>query len=149
MDIVEDVTVRDQEVRTPHPESAYPELRELLESRMSFDHVEEEKYYNDLENGVIRARIKTVEGMDNYTAEILQIYLTVKKESSTVEIKVKGKLETHYPEDFSWQNTVWYYAYRALYDEFVYGSVRAGFEDAVEDKIEELMDRTREVLVHG
>jgi hypothetical protein len=63
-----------------------------------------------------------------------------------MELQVKAMLVTEYPEKFSYQSTVWYYAYRSLYDKFLYGSVREGYEHAVEDKLENLMQRVRGTL---
>lgn len=146
MEIIEEADRRRQTIVLDNPESAYSELRELLESRMSFDHVHEEKYYNDVEEGKIRARLKTVEGYDRFTKEVLEIHLTIKEEEGELDLQVKALLETTYPDHFSYQKTIWYYAYRSLYDKFLYGSVREGYEPAVEEKLEEFMERMREVL---
>jgi hypothetical protein len=53
---------------------------------------------------------------------------------------------THYPENYSYQSTVWYYAYRSLFDKFLYGSNRSGYEHSVEEKMEKLMTRIRETM---
>jgi len=44
MDIIEEAGRRRQTIVLDSPDVAYSELRDLLESRMSFDHVHEEKY---------------------------------------------------------------------------------------------------------
>lgn len=146
MDIIEEAGRRRQTIVLDSPDVAYSELRDLLESRMSFDHVHEEKYYNDVEEGKIKARLKTADGFDKFTSEKLEIHLTIDPEKDEMELQVKAMLVTEYPEKFSYQSTVWYYAYRSLYDKFLYGSVREGYEHAVEDKLENLMQRVRETL---
>ena len=146
MEIVEEVERRRQTIVVEDDDSAYSELKSLLDDRMSFGHVHEEKYFNDVEEGLIRARIKTVEGFDKFTHEELEIHVTINPEENEMDLQVKSKLLTHYPEKFSYQRTVWYYAYRSLFDKFLYGSVREGYEGAVEDKMENLMDRVRETL---
>lgn len=143
MDIVEEIQRRRQTFAVDDPGQAYPEIRDLLNRRMSFDHVREEKYFNDVEEGKIRSKIVTVEGMDNVTREEIEIYLTIDKPSRELDIQVKGKLVTHYPTE-GWRNSLWYYAYRSLYDKFLYGSVREGYEHLVEDKISELFERVRQ-----
>lgn len=146
MEIVEEVERRRQTIVVEDADSAYSELKSLLDDRMSFDHIHEEKYYNDVEEGLIRARIKTEEGFDKFTHEGLEIHVTINPEENEMDIQVKSKLLTHYPENYSYQTTVWYYAYRSLFDKFLYGSVREGYEGAVEDKMETLMKRVRETL---
>ena len=146
MEIVEEVERRRQTIVVEDADSAYSELKSLLDGRMSFDHIHEEKYYNDVEEGLIRARIKTEEGFDKFTHEELEIHITINPEENEMDIQVKSKLLTHYPEKYSYQTTVWYYAYRSLFDKFLYGSVREGYEGAVEDKMETLMKRVRETL---
>lgn len=146
MEIVEEVERRRQTIIVEDVDSAYSELKDLLESKMSFDHVHEEKYYNDVEEGKIRARVRTVEGYDKFTIEELEIHLTVNPEKEEMDLQVKAKLITEYPEKYSFHKTVWYYAYRSLFDKFLYGSVREGYEPAVEDKLETLMERTRNQL---
>lgn len=146
MEIVEEVERRRQTIVVEDADSAYSELKSLLDGRMSFDHIHEEKYYNDVEEGLIRARIRTEEGFDKFTVEELEIHVTINPEENEMDLQVKSKLLTHYPEKYSYQTTVWYYAYRSLFDKFLYGSVREGYEHAVEDKMETLMERVRETL---
>jgi len=51
MDIVEEVARRRQTIKLKDPESAYPEIKDLLERRMGFDDVKEEKYFHDVDTG--------------------------------------------------------------------------------------------------
>ncbi|MFB6115467.1 MAG: hypothetical protein ABEK04_04170 [Candidatus Nanohalobium sp.] len=146
MDIVEEAVRRRQTIEMEHPKQAYSEIKDLLENRMAFDEVHEEKYYNDVDGDMIRVKIETEEWMDGETAEVLEIFFKINKATGEVDIQVKGKLETHYPDEKMWQDTLWYYAYRALYDKFLYGSVREGYEHSVEEKVDTLMTRMRETL---
>jgi hypothetical protein len=146
MDIVEEVERRRLTVEVEQPKQAYSEIKDLLENRMVFDHVHEEKYYNDVDGDMIRVKIVTEEGLDGETAEELEIFFKINKASGEVDIQVKGKLVTHYPDERMWQDTLWYYAYRSLYDKFLYGSVREGYEPAVEEKMDTLVNRIRETL---
>jgi len=146
MDVIEDVDRRRLTLKVEDPERAYDELRDLLQQRMSFSHVHEDKYFNDVEEGIIRARLKTVEGFDKFTVEELEIYLKIDKSEKEMDIQIKAKLATHYPEKYRHHTTIWYYAYRGLYDKFLYGSVRHGYEHAVEEKVETLITRVRDTL---
>jgi len=140
------VVRRRQTLELEYPREAYDEIKDLLENRMTFDHVHEEKYYNDVDGDMIRVKIETVEGLDGETAEKLEIFFKINKATGEVDIQVKGKLVTEYPDEKMWQDTLWYYAYRSLYDKFLYGSVREGYEPAVEEKVDTLMTRMRETL---
>ena len=146
MDIIEEAVRRRQTIEVEYPKEAYDEIKDLLEHRMGFDHVHEEKYYNDVDGDMIRVKIETVEAMDGETVEELEIFFKINKATGEVDIQVKGKLKTHYPEEYFWQESLWYYAYRSLYDKFLYGSVREGYEPAVEEKVDTLMTRLREAL---
>lgn len=143
MDIVEEVARRRQTIEVEDPETAYPELRDLLERRMSFDEVKEEKYFHDVETGTVRSKIISVEEFDHHTREELEIYLVINPQSRELDLQIKGKVITHY-ENEGWKGSLWYYAYRALYDKFLYGSARHGFEHAVEEKMDELLERVRQ-----
>ncbi len=143
MEIVEEIRRQRSTFAVENPGSVYAEIRDLLERRMSFDKVTEEKYFHDVEEGRVRSHIVTIEFFDNVTREELEIYLTIDETSNELDILVKGKLVTEYDVD-GWRDSVWYYAYRALYDKFLYGSVRHGYEPAVEEKIEELIERIRQ-----
>lgn len=143
MDITEEVVRRRQTLAVENPGDVYPEIRDLLERRMSFEHVQEENYYHDIDEGTIRSKIVTSEGYDMYTVEKIEIFLVINPGSRELDLQVKAKLVTHY--DFEgWKDTLWYYAYRALYDKFLYGEVRHGFEEPVEEKVEELLTRIRQ-----
>lgn len=144
MNIVEEVVRRRQTFVINDPGDTYAEIRDLLERRMGFDEVVEEKYFNDIEEERIRSRIETVDGFDNVTKEELEIYLYIDGKSREVDIQVKGKLATHYEVGGGWKDSLWYYAYTALYEKFLYGSVREGYEHAVEEKVEELFQRLRQ-----
>lgn len=145
MNIQEEIVRKRQTIAVHDPESAYPEIRDLLERRMSFDEVIEEKYYTDVEEGNVRSRITTIEAFDKHTVEELEVYLVINKNSNELDMQVKGKLVTSYPVT-GWKGNLWYYAYRALYEKFLYGEVRHEWEHAVEDKTEELFERVRQVL---
>lgn len=146
MDIVEEVARRRVTIELDDPEQAYPEIRDLLERRMSFDEVVEDKYFHDVEDGTVRSRITTVEGYDMFTVEEIEIYLFISKNQRELDVQIKAKLVTTYPEKYSFQKTLWYYAYRSMYDKFLYGSVREEFEPAVEHKADELLQRIRDNL---
>lgn len=146
MEIVEEVKRRRQTVIVEDVDSAYSELKNLVEGRMSFDHVHEEKYHKDVEAGKTRAKLRTEEHLDQFTEEELEIHIVVDSDEEEMNLQIRAKLLTHYPEKYRYHTTVWYYAYRSLYDKFLYGSVREGYEPAVEEKLETLMENIRERL---
>lgn len=143
MDIVEEVARRRQTIELDNPEQAYSEIRDLLERRMSFDEIKEEKYFHDVDGGTLRSKIVAMEVFDQYTFEELEIFLVINPQSRELDVQVKGKIITHYTTE-GWRGSLWYYAYRALYDKFLYGSARHGFEHYTEEKMDELMQRIRQ-----
>ncbi len=143
MKIVEEAVRRRDTIHVENPEQAYPEIRDLLERRMSFDSVQEEKYFHDVDEGTIRSRIVANEGFDHHTSEQLEIFLVISENSNELDIQVKGKITTEY-ETEGWRQSLWYYAYRALYDKFLYGGARHGFEEYTEEKVDELLTRIRQ-----
>lgn len=146
MEITEEILRRRQTIEAEDPEEAYVELRDLLENRIKFSKVTEEKYYNDVDGRHLRAKIITAFWMDKYTREELEIFFHVDREKSEVEIQVKAKLVTEYPSETNFQNSLWYYAYRSLFDKFLYGEVRHGYEEPVEHRVDDLMEKVREQL---
>jgi hypothetical protein len=146
MEIIEEAVRRRQTLKIRDPDRAYSELRDLLGSRVSLDHVHEVKYYNDVEEGLIRAKIEAEEGFDAHSDGVYEIFLTLDPSKGEMDIQIKGKIETHYPTEKPWQGNLWYYAYRSLFDKFLYGSVREGYEHAVEEKVDVILERVRETL---
>ncbi len=148
MEIEEQVVQRRQVITLDSPEQAYPEMRDLLANKMSFNSVSEEQYFNDVEQQKIRSKIETMDVFDRYTSEKLEIYLTIDKSKGEMELQIQGHLITEYPSSYSYQKTLWYYAYRSIFDKFLYGHVRHGYEGAVEEKTETLVEEIRSALEH-
>ncbi len=146
MEIIEEAARRRQTLKIQDSDRAYFELKDLLEHSIALDHAHEEQYYNDVEEGLIRAKIIADEGFDAHSEGIYEIFLTIDPSKGEMDIQIKGKIETHYPTSKPWQGNLWYYAYRSLFDKFLYGSVREGYEHAVEEKTDTIIHRVRETL---
>lgn len=146
MEIIEEAARRRQTLKISDTDKAYAEFRDLLENRIALDHVHEKQYYNDVEQGLIRAEIEADEGFDAHSEGVYEIYLTLDPSKGEMDIQIKGKIETHYPTSKPWQGNLWYYAYRSLFDKFLYGSVREGYEHAVEEKTDTIIHRVRKTL---
>ncbi|MFB6199356.1 MAG: hypothetical protein ABEJ83_00635 [Candidatus Nanohaloarchaea archaeon] len=143
MKIQEEVVRRRQTLQLEEPERTYPEIKDLLERRMSFDHVSETQHRQEAKNNNLKAKVETVEAFDKYTQEKLEIFIVIDKDKGELDLQIKGKLVTEYNTS-GWRGNLWYYAYRALYEKFLYGHVREGWEDAVEEKVDELLERIRQ-----
>lgn len=143
MDIVEEVDRQRHTFVVDDPQRVYSEIRDLLERRMVFDHVSEDKYYNDIEQQRIRSRIIAVDDFDTTTHQEHEIYLSIDGRARELDLQIKSKLVTEYPTE-GWKNTLWYYAYRALYEKFLYGHVRHEYEESVEEKLDTLVERIRQ-----
>lgn len=146
MDITEEVGRRRLTIKVEDPERVYSSLKQLLEERIKFSSVNEEKYFNDVDGRDIRSKIVTTFGMDHLTKEEYEIFLHIDREASTADIQLKAKLITSYPEHKKYQQSLFYYAYRSLFDKFLYGETREGYEHAVEERIDMLIEYVREDL---
>lgn len=149
MDIVEEVGRRRQDIRLTDSGRAYGELKDLLTNRISADEVYEEKYFNDVDKGKIRSKVVVEEQMDKFTDAVHEVYVDIDRSQEKANIQIKSKLVTEYPTEKSYQQSLWYYAYRALFDKFLYGENRAGHEESVEEKTDVILERLRENLEEG
>lgn len=149
MDIVEEVGRRRQDIRLTDAGRAYSELKDLLTNRISADEVYEEKYFNDVDKGKIRSKVVVEEQMDKFTDAVHEIYVDIDRSQEKANIQIKAKLVTEYPTEKSYQQSLWYYAYRALFDKFLYGENRAGHEESVEEKTDTILERLRDNLEEG
>lgn len=146
MEIIEEVGRRRQEIKLESAERAYSEIRDLLTSRISQDEVHEEKYFNDVDKGKIRSKVILEEQMDKFTFEVHEIYIDINKEERKANIQIKSKLKTEYPTEKKYQESLWYYAYRSLFDKFLYGETRGGYEEDVVEKRDMIVERLRDNL---
>ena len=149
MDIVEEVGRRRQEIRLTDAGRAYGELKDLLTNRISADEVYEEKYFNDVDEGKIRSKVVVEEQMDKFTDAVHEIYVDINRSKKKANIQIKAKLVTEYPTEKDYQQSLWYYAYRALFDKFLYGENRSGHEESVEEKTDKIIERLRNNLEEG
>ena len=149
MEIIEEIGRRRQDIRLEDTDRAYAEIRDLLTSRISQDEVREEKYLNDVDTGKIRSKVILEEQMDKFTFEVHEIFIDINKQEKKANIQIKSKLKTEYPTEKDYQESLWYYAYRALFDKFLYGETRGGYEEDVEEKRDLIVERIRENLEEG
>lgn len=149
MEIVEEVGRRRLEIELENPQRAYSEIRDLLENRLSFDEVYEEKYFNDVEEGRIRSEIIMVEGFDKFTVEEIEMHLSIDKEKGVMDVQLKTKMVTSYPTHKKYQQSLWYYAYRSLFDKFIYGETRGAYEEGMEEDMDEIVELVREAMEDG
>ena len=149
MEIIEEIGRRRQDIRLEDTDRAYAEIRDLLTSRISQDEVREEKYFNDVDTGKVRSKVILEEQMDKFTFEVHEIFIDINKQEKKANIQIKSKLKTEYPTEKDYQESLWYYAYRALFDKFLYGETRGGYEEDVEEKRDLIVERIRENLEEG
>lgn len=143
IEIGEEVIATTREYRIDDTSEAYSEIRDLLNSKMSFGSVHEEKYYNDIDTGTIRSKIETEEVYDKYFVEEMEILLTITDES--VKVELEAELVAKYTTD-GWRDNVIYYGYIALFHEFIGLKNSHDYEHAIEGKVEELFERLDNIL---
>jgi len=144
MEIVEEVVRRRDTIPLQSPEETYSEIRDLLERRMGFDHVKELKYFKNIDKGTVKTKLVTEKHYDQFTQANFEIHGVINTDSQELDIQVKAKIITHYSLGNNRKDPLWRYAYRTLYDKFLYGRVRKGFHEDVEEDLEELMTRIRQ-----
>ena len=149
MEITEEVGRRRQKIVLDNPGRAYSEIKDLLEHRLSYDEVVEEQYFNDVDEGRIRSEVKLVEGFDKFTEEVIEMHISIDKDEGTMELQLKGKMVTEYPTEKKYQQSLWYYAYRSLFDKFIYGEARGGYEHDIESDLDQIVRLVREDLEEG
>lgn len=143
MRVEEDVVVRRRSYDVEDSYNVYPEIRDLLNEKMSFDDVNEVKTFTEVEEGQKRAKIETLEVYDNFFMEELEILLTIKPGS--VQIEVKAELVANY--DFSgWRDNIIYYGYRALFHKFIGIKNQHSYEEAIEEKVDQLFRNLDKIL---
>jgi len=111
---------------------------------MSFDKVIEEKHYQDIDEGVIRAKINTVEGYDSYTTEKIEMLLTLKPDELNIEMKVQMVIS--YDAD-GWKDNIIYYGYKALFHKYLHAGRAHHYEHGMEDKADEIISRLKDLFV--
>lgn len=146
MKITEEVDRRRITIRVEDPEKVYSSFKTLLEEKIGFSSVNEEKYYNDVEGKDLRVKLTASMDMDHLTSGKMKIYLHVDREASEADIQLKTSLVTEYPTDKDYQESLLYYAYRSLYDKFLYGSTRGGYRGEAEEKTDTLVNYIRQDL---
>ncbi len=143
MNLIHDIATRELTLGIDDPERAYSEINDLLSDRMSFDKVVEEKHYQDIEEGVIRTKIKTVEGYDLTTSEVIEIYLTLTPTELNMELKVM--MQINYDAS-GWKDNIIYYGYKALFHKYLYADKAHHFEHPMEDKADEIVSRMKDLF---
>ena len=128
------------------PRDTYDEFKHMLENKHLFEGVEETEYYSNQQENTLRAKLIAEEHIDNFTEEKIHIHIKTTEQTDEAQVQIKGSLVTEYPQTWRYQKTLWYYAYRSLYDKFLYGNVRAGYEPVIDDKIEKVIKTLKEEI---
>ena len=136
MKYVEEVVHRTREFETSDTSNVYSEIRSLLDDKIAFGSVDEVKYINDVDDGVIRAKIETMDQYDKYFFEEIEIYITIKE--NRFKIEIKGDLTARYPTP-GWKGNMFYYAYIALLHRFIGLKNEHKYETWVEGKVDQIM----------
>ncbi len=128
-------------------EVAYREVKDLLENRFVFDRVEEEKFRHHVERGLIISKINCYNEMDDFTVVEITIVLNITKDdpkglSASVTVDSKGEVVTKYSNS-SGTRSVWYYAFRSVYDKLVYGWARGKWKDDARELLNEIHSELR------
>jgi len=143
MRIIEDVVSKTREYDNTDTSDVYGEIRDLLNNKIGFSSLEEVNYTNDVEEGVVRAKIEGKDFYDKYFIAENDIYLEIKPEK--VKITVKGKLVGNYPTD-GWKDNLFYYGYVSLLHKFLVSKNQGQYEDWVQGKINNLFDNIEPVF---
>ena len=144
MELVEDVLTKtvNYGIEGRKRDTVYIEIGDILE-RVTDGTVEEEKYYNDVDENRIRSKIIATEWYDNRYREKIQIYLTLTEKQ--VKIELKAQLIVTY-DTSGWRNSLWYYGYLSLFHKYMSLKNISQYEEWVEAKVDRIDGRFKDHL---
>ena len=144
MELVEDVLTKtvNYGIEGRKRNTVYIEIGDILE-RVTDGTVEEEKYYNDVDENRIRSKIIATEWYDNRYREEIQIYLTLTEKQ--VKLELKAQLIVTY-DTSGWRNSLWYYGYLSLFHKFMSVKNEPQYEEWVEAKVDRIDGRLKDHL---
>ena len=144
MELVEDVLTKtvNYGIEGRKRDTVYIEIGDILE-RVTDGTVEEEKYYNDVDENKIRSKIIATEWYDNRYREEIQIYLTLTKKQ--VKLELKAQLIVTY-DTSGWRNSLWYYGYLSLFHKYMSLKNISQYEEWVEAKVDRIDGRLKDHL---
>ncbi len=147
MYIEEEVGRKTTTVNVSDWENAYKEVKHLLESRFKFDRVEEEKFRHHVERGLIISKINCYIEVDDFSYKEVTLVLNITKDeaegkSATVTVDSKGEVVTNYSNE-NGKRSVWYYAFRSIYDKFIYGQARGKWKEDTAELVREVHSELR------
>jgi hypothetical protein len=144
MELVEDVLTKSLTygLEGRKRDNVYIEIGDILE-KVTDGTVEEEKYYNDVDENQVRSKIIATEWYDNRYREKLELYLTLTE--SQVKLELKAQLIVTY-DTSGWRNSLWYYGYLSLFHKFMSLKNEDQYEEWVEDKVDRIDRRLKDHL---
>jgi len=144
MEFVEDVLTKtvNYSIEGRKRDTVYIEIGDILE-RVTAGTVEEEKYYNDVDENRIRSKIIATEWYDNRYREKIQIYLTLTEKQ--VKLELKAQLIVTY-DTSGWRNSLWYYGYLSLFHKYMSLKNISQYEEWVEAKVDRIDGRLKDHL---
>ena len=144
MELVEDVLTKtvNYGIEGRKRDTVYIEIGDILE-RVTDGTVEEEKYYNDVDENRIRSNIIATEWYDNRYREKIQIYLTLTEKQ--VKLELKAQLIVTY-DTSGWRNSLWYYGYLSLFHKYMSLKNISQYEEWVEAKVDRIDGRLKDHL---
>lgn len=134
MHIIEEVDRRSSTVKVRDWQEVYKEIVNILENRFDFSRVREVKFRHWMDVGKVFSKIFCHKEVDKFT-EIkltIKIYVDILNEpkgTAKIEIRSKGEVDTIYPEETEFQQSLLYFTFRSIWDKFVYGWARERWKE--------------------
>lgn len=126
--------------KLPNPHHAYKEIQNIMEKvGIHEDDITEEKYHHEKGGGaeVVFTKFRGKKKLDIYSkieiiAEVLIKMKSVNKKDidylGDIEIKLKAKVITEYPQESRLQKSILWNALRGIYEKIIYGGVREEYK---------------------
>jgi len=120
----------------PNPQLVYPEIKEILISRVKLDPRDiNERVYEHTKGDPekIHIYLEAWKQKDKYTRLLYEIEIDMKlkrvnkgdiKYVGDLDIEIKGTVETNYPQKTSLQKSIVWDAFRAFYEKALYSDLR-------------------------
>lgn len=125
--------------KIPNPNHVYKEIQDIMEKAgIHEDDINEEKYSHEKnEKETIFTKFKGKKKLDVYSkieivTEVLIKMKPVNKKDiefmGDIEVKLKGKVITEYPQESRLQKSILWNALRGIYEKLIYGGVREEYK---------------------
>lgn len=137
----------------PNPQKAYNEIVDILMMRCDIDKddIDEGKYEHSREGEteIIHSEIEAVKPFDKFSEVVIEVELDIEMRPvkgeeydyvGDLEVELKGKVRTDYPQENILQKSMIWHAMRVFYEKLLYNDVKEVYKNKVNKYVRILRD---------